>query len=123
MLRRYLDRGDLYLLEEEGAVRGVCLVTDEGDGVLEIKNLAVEPAFQGRGLGRALIQHVADTYRGRFSVLQVGTGDSPATLPFYEACGFSFSHLRENFFADNYPRPIWEGGRRLVHMVCLRRPL
>ena len=40
MIDRYLERGDLYVLEDDGA-RAVCVVTDEGEGILEIKNLAV----------------------------------------------------------------------------------
>lgn len=51
MIDRYLERGTLYALFDEGAARAVCVVTDEGNGVLEIKNIAVEPAFQKKGPG------------------------------------------------------------------------
>ena len=49
MIDRYLERGTLYVLEEDGAARALCVVTDEGGGVLEIKNLATAPAWQHRG--------------------------------------------------------------------------
>ena len=49
----------------------------------------IDQCHQGKGYGRALIDHVAKTYAGSFHTLQVGTGDSPATVPFYEKCGFS----------------------------------
>lgn len=120
MIDRYLDRGTLYVLDDDG-VKALCVVTDEGDGVLEIKNLAVEPAAQRQGYGRALIEFVADRYRRRFTVLQVGTGESPATLPFYERCGFVRSHKIPGFFVQNYPRPIIEAGVRFVDMIVLRR--
>ena len=55
MVERYLDRGTMYLLEGRGA-RAVCVVTDEGDGVLEIKNLAVAPDSQRRGYGGQLVR-------------------------------------------------------------------
>lgn len=97
MIDRYLERGTMYVLED-GGVKAECVVTDEGNGVLELKNIAVDPAFWGRGYGRALIDFIVSTYAGRYSVLQVGTGDSPATLPFYEACGFCRHHLVKNFF-------------------------
>lgn len=54
MVDRYLERGLMYVLEDDG-VKAECVVTDEGNGVLELKNLAVEPAFQGRGYGKALV--------------------------------------------------------------------
>ena len=38
MIDRYLERGTMYILDDNG-VKGVCVVTDEGDGILEIKTL------------------------------------------------------------------------------------
>lgn len=122
MIDRYLERGTMFVLDD-GGVKGACVVTDEGQGVLEIKNLAVEPACHRMGYGRALIDFVAARYRGQYAVLQVGTGDSPLTIPFYEACGFVRSHRVENFFVDYYDHPIFEGGKQLKDMVYLRRGL
>ena len=39
MIDRYLDRGRMYALED-GGILCECVVTDEGSGLLEIKNLA-----------------------------------------------------------------------------------
>lgn len=122
MIDRYLERGDMYVLDDDG-VRAECVVTDEGDGILELKNLAVNPESQGKGYGRQMIRFVADTYRKRFRILQVGTGDSPATIPFYEKCGFRRSHVVRNFFTEHYDHPIYEGGKRLVDMVYLKMEL
>ena len=118
----YLERGRLYVMED-GVVRAVCVVTDEGEGVLEIKNLAVAPPWQRCGYGRAFVEYIRRRYRGAFHTLQVGTGDSTLTIPFYEACGFVKSHCVRNFFIDHYDHPIYEGGVRLVDMIYLRRDL
>lgn len=123
MIDRYLERGTMFVLTDGGKVRGECVVTDEGDGILELKNLAVEPACHRMGYGRALIDFLAANYRGRYAVLQVGTGDSPLTVPFYERCGFTYSHRVENFFTEHYDHPIYESGVQLVDMVYLRRKL
>lgn len=122
MIDRYLERGTMYVLEDDG-VKAECVVTDEGDGVLELKNIAVEPAFQGKGYGKAIVDFLIRTYTGRYMVLQVGTGDSPSTIPFYESCGFRRHHLVKNFFTDHYDHPIYEFGVRLVDMVYLQREL
>ena len=58
-----------------------------------------------------------------YSVLQVGTGDSPLTIPFYEKCGFVRPNKIPNFFTDNYDHPIYEGGVQLIDMVYLQRCL
>lgn len=122
MIDTYLERGRLYVMEDDG-VRAVCVVTDEGDGILEIKNLAVSAPWQRCGYGRAFVEYIRRRYRGAFHTLQVGTGDSPLTIPFYEACGFVKSHRVRNFFIDHYDHPIYEGGVRLVDMIYLRRDL
>ena len=75
MVDRYLERGTMYVLEDNG-VKAECVVTDEG-GVLELKNLAVEPAFQGRGYGKAMVDFLVRTYRGQYTVLQAGHRGRP----------------------------------------------
>ena len=78
---------------------------------------------QGKGYGKALIDFLAGKYADEYSVLQVGTGDSPLTIPFYEKCGFVRSNKIPNFFTDNYDHPIYEGGVQLIDMVYLQRCL
>ena len=122
MIDRYLDRGAMFVLDDEG-VRSECIVTDEGEGVLEIKNIATYPADQGKGYASSLIQYVAEKYRDQFSVLRVGTGDSPATVPFYEKLGFVRVGCIKNFFKDNYNHPIIENGVQLIDMIILELKL
>lgn len=122
MIERYLERGTMYVLADEG-VKTVCVVTDEGGGVLEIKNLATAPQYQGRGYGKAMLDYIAARYAPTHHTLLVGTGDSPLTVPFYEKCGFTRSHIIPNFFVDNYDHPIFEAGKQLVDMVCLTKSI
>ena len=122
MVDRYLEKGTMYVFEDND-VKAECVVTDEGNGILEIKNIAVDPENQGKGYGKALIDFLASKYADEYSVLQVGTGDSPLTIPFYEKCGFVRSHKIPNFFTDNYDHPIYEGGVQLIDMVYLQRCL
>lgn len=122
MIDRYLERGTMYALDD-GGVKAICVVTDEGAGVLELKNIATAPDAQRRGYGRRLIEFVEEKYRGAFHTLKVGTGDSPLTIPFYERCGFRESYRVKNFFTDNYDHPIFECGKQLVDMVYLEKRL
>lgn len=92
MIDRYLERGTMYVLEDN-EVKAECVVTDEGGGILELKNIAVVPDCQGKGYGKALVNFLVRTYREQYAVLQVGTGDSPSTIPFYEACGLVVSRI------------------------------
>lgn len=122
MIDRYLDKGKMYVLDDNG-IKCECIVTDEGNDVLEIKNIATVPDYQGKGYAKSLIDFIVEKYREQYAILQVGTGDSPLTIPFYEKCGFVRSHIIPNFFTDNYDHPIYEDGVQLVDMVYLQRPL
>ncbi len=99
MIDRYIDRGTMYV------------------------NIATEPEYQGKGYGKALIDFVAAKYKGKYSILQVGTGDSPSTIPFYEKCGFVRSHSIKNFFIDHYDHPIYECGIQLIDMIYLQKKI
>ena len=122
MIDRYLDKGRMFVLDDNG-VKAECVVTDEGDGILEIKNIATDPAFQMQGYGKMLIDFVAKECAGSAKILQVGTGDCPSALSFYEKCGFKRSHILKNFFTDNYDHPMFEDGVQLVDMVYLRKDI
>lgn len=122
MIDQYLERGTMYVLDDAG-IKAVCVVTDEGDENLEIKNIATEPQHQRKGYGRILIEFIIQKYRHQYAALLVGTGDSPLTVPFYEKCGFRRSHVVKNFFLDHYDHPIWEEGRQLIDMIYLKMEL
>ena len=97
MVDRYLERGDMFVLYDNG-LKAACVVTREGEGIYEIKNIATVPEYQGKGYARALIEFIINNYREQYSILQVGTGDSPLSIPFYEKCGFVRSHIIPPFF-------------------------
>lgn len=122
MVERYLHKGTMFVLDECG-VKGEIIVTNEGNGVLEIKSLAILPEFRRRGYGRALIEFICERYKDGFDTVQVGTGDSPLTIPFYISCGFTPSHRVKDFFTENYDHPIIEAGVILKDMIYLTRKL
>ena len=122
MIDRYIADGTMYILDDNG-VKGECVVLPIGSNTLEIKNIAIHPDYQRKGYGKALIDFIIEKYKGKYSVLQVGTGESQATIPFYEKCGFIRSHTIKNFFIDNYDHPIYEEGILLVDMVYLKMDL
>ena len=53
MVDRYLEKGSMYVLED-GNVKAECVVTDEGNEILEIKNIAVDPENQGKPFLKSL---------------------------------------------------------------------
>lgn len=141
MVELYLHRGEMFAAYAEddpcfkigsaampNRAFGCMIVTGEGVDerglrIAEVKSLAVAPSHQRRGVGHALLEFAAARHAPTHDVLRVGTGDSPLTVPFYEACGFTRSRVLPNFFIDNYDHPIVEAGVQLKDMVILERRL
>lgn len=117
MVGRYLDRGNLYVGYVADIPVAVCLTTDEGPELTEVKNLAVAPEFRNRGIGRTMLGHVESLHRGE--TVMLGTGETPSTLRFYRSLGYEYSHRIPDFFVKNYPTPIIEEGVRLKDMLIL----
>lgn len=119
MVDRYLERGKMFLLEDNG-VKAECVITQEGDGVYELKNIAVLPCCWRKGYGKRLIEY-GFTHAPDCKCMLVGTGDVPSTLGFYHQCGFQESHRIKDFFTDHYDHIMIEDGIQLVDMVYLKR--
>ena len=49
------NNGYIFSLVLENKVVGVCALFNEGGGVFELARMAVSPLYQGKGLGKALI--------------------------------------------------------------------
>ena len=85
MIDKYISDAKMFVLDDGGVVAEITVVEKER-GILEIKNIAVKESFQRRGYGKKLIRFVCEKFKDEYSALQVGTGESPLTLPFYENC-------------------------------------
>lgn len=118
LIRGYLDASSLFALYDGGALRAVCALARENQGIYEIKNLAVAPEAQRRGYGRRMVDFAAGYCRQRGGRrLLAGTGDSPLTVSFYTACGFRELRRVPGYFPAHYDHPIWEAGKLLTDLV------
>ncbi len=118
MIDKYLERGEMFVLDDNG-IKAECVITQEGDGIYELKNIAVLPDCQRKGYGKSLIEFLFSHYTHCRTML-VGTGDVPSALTFYNKCGFTESHRIKNFFIDNYDHRMFEDGKQLIDMVYLK---
>jgi ribosomal protein S18 acetylase RimI-like enzyme len=124
MIDRYLDMGELFVMKGEGKAVGVAVVMEISPEECELKNLAVCEKCQKRGYGRQMLEFLFGHYAGKYKTMLVGTAETgEGTVEFYQKNGFCYSHSIPGFFEKNYFPPIYEGGQRLRHMVCLKRKL
>lgn len=123
MIEKYLDKGEMFVLYDQGEAKTVAVVTILKNRKCELKNIATIPQDQRKGYGRYMIHFLCEYYSSQCELMYVGTGNCRSTLGFYEACGFVNSHIVANFFLDHYDEPIIEDGVRLTDMVYLKKQL
>lgn len=100
----------LFAVDGDDHAVGTVALKHEGDGVYELTKMAVEPAHQGAGIGRLLMQGALDAYRaldGRELFLESSSKLAPA-LKLYESVGFRHHPA---------PRPGSHYARADVYMV------
>ena len=114
---------DVYGLTVSEADGEVCLKVNKDKGKEAYELLQMLCFWKEQGYARKLIDFLVAKYSEQYSVLQVGTGDSPLTIPFYEKCGFIRSYVVKDFFIDYYDHPIFEYGKQLIDMVYLQKML
>ncbi len=90
----------------------VALVAEDDDGVtgfalglmvidtMDVLQIAVDPARQRRGTGRALVQalHAAAPFAAQ-AFLEVRVDNAPA-IAMYLACGYVEIHVRRRYYSD-----------------------
>jgi GNAT superfamily N-acetyltransferase len=106
---RLVDEGDVWVLELDRDVAGLIILRSATDHLL-ISNVAVSPAYQGRGLGFKLLAHAERQARQRgFREMRLFTNElMHENLVVYGKLGWS-----------EYDRSEQDGFRR----VCMKKEL
>jgi ribosomal protein S18 acetylase RimI-like enzyme len=127
-LDSYMNSGRvLVALDGDEIVGHVQIVQAGGAPELEIKNIAVDPAMQRRGVGRALVEAAAELARTeKHSTLVVATAAADVgNLRFYQRLGFRMRSIERDAFreAAGYEAGLKIGGIALRDRVWLDLPL
>lgn len=125
MIDSYLPYSDLYVASESGNVLGVIVLFPLDKDTAEVKNLAVKPAHQGKGIGKWLLgKSIAVAGQKHFKRIIIGTANSSLhQLALYQKVGFKVYSVQKNFFVENYPEPIFENGMQAKDMIMLEYDL
>ena len=82
-----IEAGGVFVAERDGAVVGFAAVLPRPDGGAELDALFVEPHFWKRGIGRQLVEHIAEAARAEGASFLHVVGN-PHAEGFYASCGF-----------------------------------
>jgi ribosomal protein S18 acetylase RimI-like enzyme len=125
VINEYLKLSDIFVAKQNEKIIGVIVVLPLTAETAEIKNIAVDPEFQGKGIGSFLIEQVVQTalFNNQKNIC-IGTANSSiGQLYLYQKLGFEITEIKRNFFLENYTEPIYENGIQAKHMIVLKRIL
>lgn len=124
-INKYIHQSDIYVLDRGNVNIAVCVLQTMSDDTVEIKNIAVDTAFQGQGIGQKVLKDAINLAKEKgFKSILIGTGDAGIKqLYLYQKVGFEIYDIKHRFFIDNYPEPIFENGIQLKHMIMLKKEL
>lgn len=71
----------------DGKIVGTARLVDKGGGLAKVGRVAVLNEHRGKGLGKALMQAIADSARMRFEALTLDA--QLYVIPFYESLGYT----------------------------------
>jgi len=89
--------GGVWIVEQGGVVRGALGLTDQGDGVGQVRWFVLESELRGRGLGRQLVGELLELAREQgMRRLELGTFSALTTAAhIYRAVGFRVTDALE----------------------------
>ena len=121
MINDYINRGNCYVAYVNNNLVGVYVTIRTRPLTLELANIAVSQAYQGKGIGEKLIRSAIDMARKeKAKVLEVGTGNSSISqLALYQRCGFRITGIDRDFFRQHYDEKIIEKGIECIDMIRL----
>ena len=123
-LAAYIDDGRVLVALEGGAVVGHLQLTETARrDEAEVKNMGVDPAHQGRGIGRALIEAAIAVARaeGRTTLAVATAAADTGNLRFYQRLGFRLRGVERDAFtpANGYEPGLLIDGIELRDRVWL----
>jgi GNAT superfamily N-acetyltransferase len=125
-LDAYIDSGRVLVAEHGDEIVGHLQLTEPSRAdELEVKNMAVMPRLQGRGVGRELVAAALELARneGRSTVLVATAAADIGNLRFYQRLGFRMRSIERDAFteATGYAPGILIDGIELRDRVWLDR--
>ena len=121
-INQYIYDSDVYLVKgNNNEDIGVFCLYKIDNETIELKNIAIVEAHQGKGLGSKIIDFIKAKCKPNYKYLIVGTADTgEKQIRFYQSNGFIKFDIRKDFFIDNYNIPIFENGKQLRDMILLK---
>lgn len=125
LLASYVPKSHVYAANDRSGLAGMLVLRSRSNQVIEIMNVAVTPAKQHQGYGRALLTFARQWAIERgYRTVRIATGTTSLwQLYLYQQCGFRVVAVERDYFTANYSHPIVENGLVLRDRLVLELPI
>ena len=100
------DYVHIYVYDEDNNVLGFIHIENHFE-ITDVINIAVDKNYQGKGIGKKLLQYVIDNTEAEKIMLEVKENNI-AAIKLYESMGFKQIHVRPNYYEGNIDALIME---------------
>lgn len=90
---------------EEDKMEGCCLLTEEGNKTVRLRQMAVSPVLQGKGIGRVLMNFAENVARDK-GFKKINMHARKNAVGFYEKLGYKT--IGDEFFEVTIPHYMME---------------
>jgi len=121
LIREYCQNGLIFSMYKDNELIGMMVLLPFSEEGIEIKNIAVDESYQGKGYGKQFLKHgIGFAKQNEYKRIRIGTGNSSLVqLGLYQKCGFRMVNIDKDFFTRNYEEAIVENGIQCRDMVIL----
>ncbi|ATD30399.1 GNAT family N-acetyltransferase [Macrococcoides bohemicum] len=122
MINQYISESSIYILEQS-KFTGVVVLKEVSESTMEIMNIAVSEAYQGKGYGKLMLKEAEKIAKhSGYNNLIIATANSSLNqLALYQKCGFRLREIEKDFFINAYKEVIIENGIRAMDKIILSK--
>lgn len=101
-----MAQGPVYFIKRGDDVVGVISYSTKEDGSVFLNGLAIQPEFQGKGIGRAAVELILEEVKDAKKVVLVTHPENERAIALYQSLGFTITDRIENYHGDGEPRIV-----------------